>query len=195
MTIYCTTNTRFKAAESPPPSGYSALDDRASGATLAKPDIEREFSGGGRFSFWNSARCGLATGQQRQRSFSEAAKGFHLHRGTPLPVDHAPLCPVRVALPGGRVPRPQAARGVSALRPLPGWSVSTDKWYHSLLVQRFSTQPLAGEPPWPTVESPKPSVVDPTVDPLCFSDSLNSVVGNVVLPWDFRDIPPQSLYP
>lgn len=152
MTIYCTTNTRFKAAESPPPSGCSALDYRASDATPAKPDIEREFSGGGRVGFWNSARRGLATGQQRH------AQSPKLRKASIFIAEHPFRSITRRSVPFGWRCLVDAFLGrkrlAAALRPLPGWSVSTDKWYPSLLIQRFSTQPLAGEPPLGPQSSP-----------------------------------------
>ena len=117
MTIYCTTNTRFKAAESLAAiAGQRALSPNAvveqSSLWLRwpSPATRENFPARSDGAFGTALDVGLATGQRHQLPLSETAQGFHLHRRTPHSVDHAPPRPVRAALPCGLIPRPQAAR-------------------------------------------------------------------------------------
>ena len=52
-----------------------------------------------------------------------------------------------------------------ALLPLPCWSVSTDNGYYYPSEQLSRTEPFAGGPFGPTVEPPKPPLVDLSLNP------------------------------
>ena len=171
MTIYCTTHTRFKAAESRAAiarqralSPNAVVEQSSLWLRWPSPATRENFPARSDGAFGTALDVGLATGQRHQLPLSETAQGFHLHRRTPHTVDHAPPRPVRAALPCGLVPR-AASGSPKALRPLPGWSVSTDNGYYYPSEQLSRTEPLAGGPFGPTVEPPKPPLVDLSVSP------------------------------